>query len=145
MGGKIINIRMSKVPSPSSRQTKIIHSEYNTVMKSSSKSFLGRTRENFACGLVLLGLYKPVQGFGFKPRSGGVACSHFSLSRYASFKVNCKVCVYACCSHLCLGCAVFVRIHLVMRSWDELCAPSSRTFRHSLDTNQAIFYSCYFR
>ena len=41
--------------------------------------------------------------------------------------------------------AFFVRIRLVMRSWDQSCAFLSHTFRPSLDTSQTIFCSCYFR
>ena len=41
--------------------------------------------------------------------------------------------------------AIFTRIRLVMRSWDQLCASLSRTFWPSLDTSQTIFCSCYFK
>ena len=68
-------------------------------MKSPLKAYQGRKKEKIACGLDLLVHFRI--GLGFQPMSGGAACSYFPLSSYAGFKVRYKVCVYACCLHLC--------------------------------------------
>ena len=47
----------------------------------------------------------------------------FSLCKFQNALQGSCLC---CCLHLCLGCALFVKIRLVVWSWDQLCASSSR-------------------